>query len=157
MAVNSSSMGGYSKKLIILGLLLVLAIALWAYQMKTGVASSEFVGTIKERDGNMLTVEGVWVVPGRPELSEPADKTSVKVDISKTKITKVNIQIPSRAALEASGGTFNADELPRTSVEGSVNDLGVGQSITLKSRSNMYGKATIKPNEISYNNPVFPE
>lgn len=142
---------------IIIVILLVFATAIgWWFAHR--VAANEFIGKVKKIEGDVLIVEGVYVVKDRPDLSNPSNSKTVSVTIDKsTKIIKERLFLPTVKEVEKTGGRFEPSKLKREAVAGSVGDFQGGEvSITIMGSDNIYGRSVFTAKEIKYIEPVFP-
>lgn len=146
----------------ILALLAIVVVGLtglvFSNYFQNRVYSNEFVGKVKQADGNILTMEGVYVVKDRPDLSNPSNFETVSVVVDQnTKLTKERLFLPTAQEVEKTGGFFKPDELKRKVVVGSTDDFKTGQvSVRVLGSGNIYGKKSFAATEIIYIEPVYP-
>ena len=142
---------------IIVFLLIFLFGVVWWWV--TRVSANEFVGKVAKAEGNTLTMEGVFVVKDRPDLSNPSNSKTVSVIIDlNTKLAKEILFLPTAQEVEKTGGFFKPDELKRETVVGSVDDFKAGEiSIRVLGAGNIYGKNSFTALEIKYIEPVYPD
>lgn len=149
-----------SKKILLTIIVIIVAALLvggvWLFLHR--VQSNEFVGKVTKADGNTLTMEGVFVVKDRPDLSNPSNSKTVSVVIDQnTKLTKEKLFLPTAQEVEKTGGRFNPSDLKREAIIGSIDDFKTGQvSVRVLGMGNIYGKKLFVASEVIYIEPVYP-
>lgn len=130
----------------------------WQYQ-KTKIETKEFTGKVVRVEANAITVEGVYVVPDRPDLSGP-DKTKTVIGLldEQSRLIKERLYLPSAEEVEKTGGRYDPSKLRREETPGSVEDLREGDtSVRIIAARNIYGLSSFSVREIRYIEPVYPE
>lgn len=141
--------------IIIIALALVIAFGWW---LANRVVAEEFIGKVKESEGDKLQVEGVYLVKDRPDLSNSSNLETVTVLISgDTKVIKERLKLPTLEEVEKTGGRYDPSKLEREIVDGTLIDFNDGQvSIAIKGQGNIYGLDNFIATEIKYIEPVYP-
>ena len=147
------------KSFIILPLVVLIVLGFWYYQ-KNKVEAHEFSGRVHKvnAENQSLTVQGVYVVKDRPDLSNPSNAKIVTILINKdTKIVKERLKLPTLEEAEKTGGRYDPSKLRREQTAGSLSDLNAENvSISAKASKNIYGRSSFAASEIIYIEPVFP-
>ena len=149
------------KFLVIIVVIIVAAgivFGFWQYQ-KTRAEAKEFVGKVVKVESNTVTVEGVYIVLGRPDLSGPDKAKTVTVLLdAQTRLIKELLYLPSAEEVKDTGGRYNPSELKREEMAGSLDDLkDEGVSVRVIAAKNIYGRSSFFAKEIRYIEPVFPD
>ena len=129
---------------------------IWDWKFRTDYDSFEFAGTVKDISGDILLVNGVFVVADNPRLSGPDNYRDVKIRIlPEAKITKTLIYFPDPETL-GPDRSFNTKDLKKENVEGAKEEIAKGLWITVKSGSDIFGKSKFSASEINYTAPIYP-
>lgn len=144
--------------LIIVGILAAGLIIFGFLKYSNRVWSDEFSGRVKKIEGSVVTVEGVYLVKDRPDLTGPENLKTVAVKIDdQTKIIKERLFLPTSQETAATGGQYDPSKLKREKIAGSLSDLSAENvSISAKASGNIYGRSSFTASEIIYIEPVFP-
>jgi hypothetical protein len=162
MPISSSNSfwQGTSFKIYLLVALVLIALGLWAYGnfFIEKVESKQLVGQILEQRDGRIVINGDYIVEDTGSHTPPPPKQTVTVEISrKTKLVKTTVQVPSAAELQASGGAYNGDALPRQILEGSVADLKQGMTVLVLTSKNSFGSDRVTASEVQYTMPIYPD
>ena len=151
-----------NQKFLIIVVLVILAAGVvfgfWQYQ-KIKVESQEFAGRVLKVENGAIAVEGIYLVPERPDLVGPGNTKTVTVLVdSQTRLVKERLFLPSAEEVKDSGGRYDPAKLKRETSAGSLSDLKTENvSVTAKAVKNVYGRSSFTASEIIYIEPVFPE
>lgn len=124
--------------------------------------SRQFIGPVQKVEGDTIYAKGNFVVAGHNELSGPNKLKDVKIVVGpSTKITKIQLYLPTAEELKKTGGVYYPDKLKNdtkvVSLDVLKSDLAnSGFSIDAKSVENIYSKSKFTASEISYRIGVFP-
>ncbi len=152
-----SKMGKRHKRLSLTIIILALVGAgfwIWSFNRGPSVKSYEFVGVIKNMDGQSLTLKGQFIDNGN---SVSKDTEVVVVVTADTKITKSSIHLPTAEEVRKTDGRYDPSKLKREMVAGSLSDLkNFDSTVDIKSSSDIYNKSRFEASEIIYTIPVYP-
>lgn len=147
------------KSFVILPLVVLVVLGFWYYQ-KNRVEAREFVGKVQKVDveNQSLTVEGVYTVENRPDLSNPSNSRTVVVTINKdTEIIKERLKLPTLEEVEKTGGRYDPNKLEKEFVRGSLGDIKEGEtSVRITADRNIYDRPSFIAGKITFIEPVYP-
>lgn len=145
--------------LIIVSAVVLAAIVWWGVTQLRAARAYEFVGNMESVGESSFMVRGQFV-NARTGQVFAGDPLIAEVRVTpETRITRDAFRIPSPAELEATGGRFEPDKLPREQETVDLTALREDSSRTVagvivKAKKNIFGKTQFEAKEVIYRVPL---
>ncbi|MBI2068786.1 MAG: hypothetical protein HYT67_01635 [Candidatus Yanofskybacteria bacterium] len=130
---------------------------IWRYANRA--QSHQFQGQVVKFSNDELELFGVYLIDGKPNMSDFANPKNVRVKINpNTKFVKTVLYMPTREELNTSKGIWDPAKLKQERQTGSLTDFKntEGLGVVVKTPKNSMGNSMLVASEISYTVQIYP-